>query len=366
MTSHLSKGLEFEVVFALSLYTRMKMSPETEKQAILIDKEKMRLLYVTLTRAKSHLFIYGTLFGNNFPLVKGNGSPLELFLARMNKKFLDYDALYQRASTLLDEDVIDNGHIPVTFLLPQTASKMETAERCKTLFPAERMPSFEKDGYASSFSSLPFAKSDYIPVEKEAEFPYGSKVGNQIHLIFEKIIEEGLYYPFKKATIFPVIEKSFFHTALEGYEQLVYNKIEEIFTCPLTSPHHTFSLDSIPPDHMYPEVLFHYMLNDSTAEMKGFADLIIFYQDKYYILDWKCNHLDGYSKEHLKNALEGNNYDKQASIYTRALKAFLEAKNLSFEKYAGGAFYIFVRAGKEGNIYFSPKAMKDEEILCLR
>jgi exodeoxyribonuclease V beta subunit len=366
MTSHLSKGLEFEAVFALSLYTRMKQAPQNEQEAILIDKEKMRLLYVTLTRAKSHLFIYGTLFGAAFPLEKGNGSPLELFLSRINSPFLNYDQLYQRAASIGFEHITENGHIPVTILRIGTSIPLKKSEEIKTILPPESALSFKKSLTPRSFSSLPFEKNDYVPVVNEAEFPYGSKVGNQIHLIFEKIVEEGLYHPFIKERIYPVVEKSFFQTVLSGFEAVVYEKIKEIFTCPLTSKYSTFTLESIQPDHMYPEVLFHYKLANSSGEMKGFADLIAFYQGRYYIIDWKCNHLEEYTQDHLKKTLEENNYTKQASIYTRALQSFLEAKNLPFEEYAGGAFYIFVRAGKEGNVYFTPEAMKDEEILCLK
>lgn len=366
MTSHLSKGLEFEAVFALSLYTRMKQTPQNEQEAILIDKEKMRLLYVTLTRAKTHLFIYGTLFGSTFPLEKGGGSPIELFLSRLNKPFLNYNALYNKAGSLDFGSVTENNHIPVTILPISSSIPFENKQEEKVTLPPEPPLHFEKIPPCFSFSSLPFEKHDYVPVEKEAAFPYGSKVGNQIHLIFEKIIEEGLYYPFTQERIYPVVEKSFFQTTLSGYEQVVYEKIKEIFTAPLTSNYSTFTLESIPPNHMYPEVLFHYQIENSTAEMKGFADLILYYEDRYYIIDWKCNHLESYTKDHLKKTLKDNNYTKQASIYTRALKAFLAAKNLPFDQHAGGAFYIFVRAGKDGSIYFTPEAMKDEEILCLK
>jgi|GEM_PF-2482079 len=365
MTSHLSKGLEFEAVFALSLYTRMKLTPKSEEEAILSDKEKMRLLYVTLTRAKSHLFIYGTLFGSNFPLSKGCGSPLELFLARVHRPFLSYTDLYKVAESLTI-DQMSNLPILTKELAITLAKPWEIKEENDQIFPPETAPSFKKPNPVFSFSSLPFEKHPYTPIVKEAEFPYGAKVGHQIHLIFEKIIEEGLYYPFTRELIYPVIEKSFFQTNLAGFEELIFQKIEEIFKMPLTSLHHSFSLESIPPHHMWGEVEFFYSLEDTSFGMKGFADLIIYYDGKYYILDWKCNHLDDYSQEGLKQTLEHHHYTKQASIYTKALQSFLTLKNLPFKDYAGGAFYIFVRAGKEGAVYFRPEAMNDKEILCLK
>lgn len=366
MTSHLSKGLEFEAVFALSLYTRMKQTPETEDEAILIDKEKMRLLYVTLTRSKTHLYIYGTLFGDAFPLARGCGSPLELFLSRVGDSFLPYKDLYKKAFNLHINDPLEKQSIPTVILTPLTATPRKDKVDDTTITIPEKMPYFPKGAPSLSFSSLPFAPHEYKKVEAEAFFPYGSKVGNQIHLIFEKIMEEGLYTPFTRELVFPVVEKSFFATDLEGFEEIVFSKIEEIFTSPFNGPFGSFTLESIPPNHLWGEVLFHYKLENSSSEMKGFADLIALFENKYYIIDWKCNHLEGYSKEHIKNALEAHNYTKQAAIYSRALKSFLEAKNLSYETHAGGAFYVFVRGGKEGIYHFTPDVMKDEEVLCMK
>ena len=366
MTSHLSKGLEFEAVFALSLYNRMKLSLASEQEAILVDKEKMRLLYVTLTRAKSHLYIYGTLFGNLFPLVKGCGSPLELFLSRVNSPFLDYDALYKRASTLTASEVIDSCPIPTGMLFQERATKWETGETSQVLYPPTKPFTYEKMAQSLSFSSLPFKEKEHVPVLAPAEFPTGSKVGNQIHLILEKIIEEGLYVSFSKDLILPVIQKSFFQTSLAGFEELVYTKLEGVFSACLESNYSRFRLKDIPPEHMWQEVLFHYTLEGSCCQMKGFADLIFFHEGRFYILDWKCNHLEGYSQNQIKEALVHHNYTKQASIYTRALQSFIAGRNLPFEEYAGGAFYIFIRGGKDGAHYFTPQAMIDREVLCLK
>lgn len=366
MTSHLSKGLEFETVFALSLYTRMKQSVKTEKEAQLIDKEKMRLLYVTMTRAKSYLYVYGTLFGDLFPLEKGNGSPLELFLSRVNQPFLNYVDLYERAQTLSYKSVSSLKPLPITLMQMESCSPWRRDGKKQTAITPTPLKEFKKPAPSLSFSMLPFQQHEIVRVEQASEFPYGAAVGNQIHLLFEKIIEEGLYYPFTKDVIFPIISKSFFQTDLEGFEEIVFEKLEQVFTTKLTSNFSTFSLEEINPSHFFPEVLFHYQMNNTAQEMKGFIDLIAFHQGKYYIIDWKCNHLEGYEQKDLKNALEKHHYTKQASIYTRALKSFLEAKNLPFDKYAGGVFYIFVRAGKNGPIYFTPKAMKDSEVLCLK
>jgi exodeoxyribonuclease V beta subunit len=365
MTSHLSKGLEFDTVFALSLYSRMDLSFKTEGECILADKEKMRLLYVTLTRAKNNLFVFGTFFGEIFPLQKGCASPIELFFSRVNRPFLDYSKLYKAAGELTYETIVENSFVPTKILSPSCCTGFKEEEALTSLFPPEPLPSYKQMHLSYSFSSLPFEKKGHIPIEKPASFPYGSKVGSQIHLFLEKIIEEGLYRPFNKQKILPILEKSFAHTPLENYEEIVFEKLEEAFKSPLISLFGSFTLESIPPEHMWGETLFSYNMEGIDARMKGFCDLIVFYQDRFYIIDWKCNHLENFSKEKLEKTLEDNNYNKQAAIYSRALKAFLTQKNLSFEKNAGGAFYIFIRGGREGIIYLPKNVMEDKEIICL-
>lgn len=362
ITSHLSKGLEFECVFALSLYTRMKQTTKNEEQAILIDKEKMRLLYVTLTRAKYHLFIYGTLFGDQFPLEKGCGSPLELFLARFNKPFLSYSALYESAFNLSSEDFLTNFPIKSDLLLPQTATPLIREKARPIIFDAEEMPRYKKPEKVYSFSSLPFEQKEIEHVEAEPEFPYGAAVGNQIHLLLERVLEEGLYKPFSKEKIFPIMKSSFANSPLEGHEEIIFDKLKEVFTANLSTG---FKLEDVACEDMWQEVLFHYNLDGSPSSIKGFADLIFQHKGKFYVLDWKTNHLEKYTQESIKEALHHHNYDKQASIYSRALKAFVEQKGLKFDEVYGGAFYMFIRGGKEGILHFAPGAMKDEEVLCL-
>jgi exodeoxyribonuclease V beta subunit len=69
LTLHASKGLEFEIVFALGV---ARGSPEEEEKGEQ-EAEKLRLLYVAFTRAKRRLYV---------PLERILNSPLDLFLRR--------------------------------------------------------------------------------------------------------------------------------------------------------------------------------------------------------------------------------------------------------------------------------------------
>ena len=99
--------------------------------------------------------------------------------------------------------------------------------------------------------------------------------------------------------------------------------------------------------------------------MTGFVDLVFEYNRKYYILDWKSNHLgnniDSYSRENMEEAMAGSNYYLQYHIYTIAAKRFLEHKlgkdaqgnNLfDYERDFGGVIYIFLRGVRFGDTSF--------------
>lgn len=105
--------------------------------------------------------------------------------------------------------------------------------------------------------------------------------------------------------------------------------------------------------------------------MKGFIDLAFKYQQRYYILDYKTNHLgdtlDEYSGEHLQREMREALYDLQYHIYILALHRYLCANDpgYTYEKHFGGAFYLFLRGihsdGGEG-IYFDapPKSIIED------
>ena len=68
--------------------------------------------------------------------------------------------------------------------------------------------------------------------------------------------------------------------------------------------------------------------------LKGFIDLVFEHQGKYYVLDWKSNHLGDdvavYHGEALKSAMADHRYDLQYQIYALGTcTAFYEAALLT-------------------------------------
>ncbi|WP_117235226.1 exodeoxyribonuclease V subunit beta [Vibrio maerlii] len=87
--------------------------------------------------------------------------------------------------------------------------------------------------------------------------------------------------------------------------------------------------------------------------LKGFIDLVFEHQGRYYVLDWKSNHLgDDSSAYHgaaLKEAMADHRYDLQYQIYALALHRFLRSRvaNYDYEQHFGGVYYLFLR-GMDG------------------
>ena len=87
--------------------------------------------------------------------------------------------------------------------------------------------------------------------------------------------------------------------------------------------------------------------------MTGLIDLIVRFNNKYYLIDYKSNYLgntyDKYTQDSMHAAASRHNYDLQYLIYCLALHRFLRRKisDYSYEGSFGGVRYLFLR-GMQG------------------
>ncbi len=101
-------------------------------------------------------------------------------------------------------------------------------------------------------------------------------------------------------------------------------------------------------------------INRTDGYIKGFIDLVAENNGKYYIFDWKTNHLGDtageYNCDSLKSSMIEGNYFLQAIIYSIAVHRYLKSriKDYSYSKHFGGAFYVFIRGvtGGYGSSFF--------------
>ena len=66
-----------------------------------------------------------------------------------------------------------------------------------------------------------------------------------------------------------------------------------------------------------------YLFDEIQGMLRGFVDLVFRHQGKYYVLDYKTNHLgeqtENYQQNALVNTMKQQHYDLQSLFYTLAL-----------------------------------------------
>ncbi len=83
--------------------------------------------------------------------------------------------------------------------------------------------------------------------------------------------------------------------------------------------------------------------------MRGFIDLVFEQRGRYFIVDWKSNHLgcgpEAYGEMDVEQAMIADAYILQYHIYAAALHKHLAARlpEYSYDKHFGGVFYPFLR-----------------------
>lgn len=92
--------------------------------------------------------------------------------------------------------------------------------------------------------------------------------------------------------------------------------------------------------------------------LKGFIDLTFEYQGRWYIADYKSNWLGPdasyYGGKRLIQALAAEHYYLQYLIYLVALRRFLRQRLSDFEdQQLGGAYYLFLRGMPGAGVYFA-------------
>ncbi len=327
LTTHMSKGLEFDYVFALGTSTR-SVHEEILSSYETLDQEKVRLLYVALTRAKKRISILFPIEAKLPP--EGGASPLELLL----EKHIPSPFTKESVESLLDTLKIEHTFIDVVEPVREEELVTEEVTLCEAPFPL--LPKLKE---IHSFSSLAPHTSFNLPPALNDPIPTGKEVGVLLHSLLEKWVEEGIYF-FVPVEKWPKkIETFLYASALEGFTEHVFDLVYAAFHTPLGS----FCLKDIHPNAMIPETEFTYTVAENSL-IKGFADLIFSKDGALYLLDWKFHSLLDFDRETLEMVMTKSQYHTQKAIYESALKHYFPELDLK------GVFYFFLR-GKEKGVY---------------
>ncbi|MES2199159.1 MAG: UvrD-helicase domain-containing protein [Chlamydiota bacterium] len=400
MTLHKSKGLEFDIVFALALgsrytgkedYISVRLNDGREIAALgsneevtlhteEIDAEKLRQLYVALTRAKERVYVPATFGNKEKEVVKGTAAPIELFLGARGLSRYNFLEVYQKIGSFTAENMIPELNLlgkeaSITYESIPLMTYIPSAIKEEILIPPLENSFSFKESFSLSFSSLSEeSKKDPGPFYKNTissesySLPLGAETGTIIHEILETLCKAGLHQEIP-SKILPVILERCKGSTLEGKEDVILEIVVKSLETPIVTEWGAIILAKIPTVDMQIEMEFLYPVGDSL--LKGFIDLIFRYRGRYFLLDWKTNALglteEEYTEEKMQGCMQEHQYDLQAAIYACAIKKYLALfDKRPFRQIFGGAVYFFLRGKKP--LFFYPelplaKAVENGDLL---
>jgi len=438
VTVHVSKGLEYPVVFCLFLWGGVRDSDEVvtfhDGFAMIKDfgspsydqnrkvaqretlAENLRLLYVALTRAKCRCYLCaGAINSASKKNRPETSSVAYLFHAtaetRMSEdpvgrladevKGLNAQEMQNQLQALQEKEEKAISVVP----LPESVSAVPYAP-----FQNEGMPlanrkfsgAIRSDWRVASFTSFASHEAAAIeqpdrdeinagmetpgPMDVEAPegpsiftFPRGAQAGIFFHEIFEKLDFAGSS---------PEAVRSLAEKGLEkfGYDKEwlphVCDAVNSVITTPLAASEGSFKLAGIKQGSWISELDFYFPLRVINSDrmiallrkwgrlytaadmtkvcaslrfrpvrgmVRGFMDMVFEHGGKYYLVDWKSNHLgyrvEDYGRKALKAAMEQNLYPLQYLLYTVALNRYfsLRVRGYDYATHFGGVLYVFLR-----------------------
>jgi exodeoxyribonuclease V beta subunit len=365
MTIHKSKGLEFDIVFALGVCASVTYQEEVIKcqgrieifdeqdvdhQGALkaIDQEKLRQLYVALTRAKKRVYVPLCFQNEKNGKLKGSLSPIALFLTRLGiqEVFSKEEVLEKLQSLNIPDLTISDLNIEFRKEITHCLSRREK-KKPDLVKPVMYRKKYEAR-YAGSYSSLVHQREFRESEERISEtplLPASADMGILMHAVLEKLFDRGGYRLFNEAMIRALIVEETRLSHLKGFEEEIFQVIEKTLYLFFRDGDKVFSFKDISPSHLCTEMKF--LLEESTSEyFKGFIDVVFSYDNRYYLVDWKSNFLglsqEDYGEENLKRVIEREGYLIQASLYGKAFKSYLQRMGKEETSY-GGIFYVFLR-----------------------
>jgi len=360
-------------------------------------REDLRLWYVALTRARHALWVgwspvnrQGGKSCVNHQSAAGHllGGGLEFEAADWLPKLqaLEKDADEQRLSVQL---VSASAEVPLTvWARPAHTSELRDALSCTARI--------DKSWTIASFSRLtrdlasqtvlhmatPRPADDEPPVDAQAlpeqagpqapwhRFAKGPSAGNFLHDQLEWLAADGFALDAPKAER---LKKRCDNAGYKAQADEVVQWLTRVVAQPLRGPGsplnalgtllpemefwlpaerlHAREVDALCQQHLLPGVS-RPQLPDAQLHgmLMGFADLVFEHEGRYWVLDYKSNHLGAddaaYTPQALAEAMAHHRYEVQAALYMLALHRLLRARlGEAYDpvQQLGGAVYLFLR-----------------------
>lgn len=404
VTIHKSKGLEYPVVFCPFVYKQAgrhdglalvhdqsllldlgsEQLEDRQKQALMEDQgEKIRLLYVALTRARAKCYlVWGRINQAETSgaawLFHGHRATDSMALSwgDMSEDMVTQDLQQLVCPEIEVSSLPDQKPQPVreqTSTTPDLSLKIWN----RTLGTHAAVSSFTGLTRGTEYLARPGLDEDDAPgLASEAwtmaNFPRGATAGTCLHQIFEHIDFT------RPETIAHAVS-----TALSdhGFDSLWQEPVQDMVQAVLTADLQGFCLKDIDQKNRMVELEFLFPLRPITFEtlalaytasaqllppnlaeqvhrlrfeprqgyLIGFADLIVRFDNRFYLLDWKSNWLGPdpkyYTRDVVEQAMAENLYFLQYHLYCLALNRYLTQRIPDYDPFQdfGGVRYLFLR-----------------------
>ena len=406
-------GYQAYVAFSEPDLTRASGANKKEQEA-----EALRLLYVALTRARERCVIcWGNakgvaesgLFSLLHPTATDADSELMLAdvtaLAGANAGTISLEVMAGEQAVDYQAKLNGQGE-QAAFSAKGFEGHIQAPWRVGSFSALTQGHDAELPDYdAQANAEAPVAQVQERNVLDRFSFPRGAQAGTCLHAIFEFLD----FVSDDDAAIQGLVNKTLLQYGFEGHwtpvvcdwvravcdtelqvgtglklNQLSHSqRLDELaFYFPVAS----LSVSSLQqallpllaPDSPLAKVILQLQFFDLTGFMKGFIDLVFEHQGRFYIVDYKSNHLGhqqaGYQTDDLNQAMISHDYPLQYLIYSLALHRYLRLRlpNYDPEQHLGGAYYLFIRGmqpewGQAGVFYDKPNvAVLDALDLCFQ
>ncbi|KAF3977848.1 MAG: exodeoxyribonuclease V subunit beta [Methylococcales symbiont of Iophon sp. n. MRB-2018] len=409
ITMHSAKGLEFAIVFCPFLWhrgTRLKKEKQLIKcyknQQMIADlgteqfelhrllaleeelAENIRVFYVAVTRAKYRCYIN---WANVRSKEKANDSAMAYLLDCGEGDFLAQQTQLNSYS-LEQADAFEyrllttEQSLPANYQTATTSTPLVGRQRQRSLYTSWQMSSYTSLSVLSAYDAIDIPeiatdKARELLLDKVLEpvsndLPRGAHTGNVIHDLLENIAFNALA---DNTDISVQRESSCLRYGLkidvpEKLDQLLNHTVSTL----LTTDDSSFKLTQLSEQQCLKEMPFYLpvksfntsqinatlkdcpsfqALSEKTISgyLTGFIDLICQHQGKYYVLDYKSNHLPNYEQDTMIKSMREHNYGLQYWIYSLVLHQYLQNRlsGYRYEQHFGGIKYLFVR-GMDKNL----------------
>ena len=364
--------------------------------------EDMRLLYVALTRARYRCYL-------GLPKTSRlNGSAFARLLGI--EKIQKDEFPSEKARNTLPEHLfklVDGNHPGKTTYEPPEAKQTLTQPPARPPLP----DAWRIHSYSGMVAGRSRQDQDQVPVagfndddrdeagpaaaseRSKFSFPRGMHVGHALHTLMESL-------DFKDVSGHQVrCENTLQRLGLDkDWLPVMQRWLSDILNTPFNGG--DFSLGNLSREDRLDEMEFHFPVSSSgdvlqylvsenyiasgeisTARlqgmMTGFIDLVFRRDGRYFLADYKSNHLgrrlEDYTGDKLNAAMTAHQYHLQYVVYTLAVHKMLQHKlpGYQYEQHFGGVYYFFLRGmnvGSQSGVFFArPTAQfidRLDKLLC--